>query len=76
MESTLDQGIHIRTPEYLARLSRVRALLAEREYDAGMRNSYPTLLEYEPSRFYAVWDSSDSPDEPRTAIRFGRLNIA
>jgi hypothetical protein len=42
-------------------------------YDAGVKNSYPTLLEYEPGRFYAVWDSSDSPDDPRTAIRFGKF---
>ncbi|MCU0502908.1 MAG: glycoside hydrolase [Anaerolineae bacterium] len=44
-------------------------------YDAGVRNSYPTLLERAPGRFYAVWDSSDSPDVPRTAIRFGRFDI-
>ena len=44
-------------------------------YDAGVRNSYPTLLEHAPGRFYAVWDSSDSPDMPRTAIRFGRFDI-
>jgi hypothetical protein len=43
-------------------------------YDAGVRNSYPTLLEYEPGCFYAVWDSSDSPDVPRMAIRFGKFN--
>jgi hypothetical protein len=45
-------------------------------YDAGVHNSYPTLLEYEPGRFYAVWDSSTSPDVHRTAIRFGRIELA
>ncbi len=43
-------------------------------YDAGVHNSYPTLLEHAPGRFYAVWDSSNDPDEERTVIRFGRLN--
>ena len=44
-------------------------------FDTGVKNSYPTLLEHAPGRFYAVWDSSDSPDVPRTAIRFGRFDI-
>lgn len=44
-------------------------------FNGDTRNSYPTLLEYEPGRFYAVWDSSTHPDEKRTAIRFGRLDI-
>lgn len=48
-------------------------------YDGGNLNSYPTLLE-EPSadgsdRWLAVWDSSDSPERRRTAIRFGRLSV-
>ena len=37
------------------------------------RNSYPTLIEDRPGEWIAVWDSSDSPDRKRTAIRFGRL---
>ena len=37
------------------------------------RNSYPTLLEDKPGAWIAVWDSSDTPDRKRTAIRFGRL---
>jgi len=45
-------------------------------YDAGVKNSYPTLLEHAAGRFYAVWDSSDSPDVPRTAIRFGKFDIS
>ena len=44
-------------------------------YDANVRNSYPTLLEYVPGQFYAVWDSSNSPDRKRTVIRFGKLQI-
>lgn len=44
-------------------------------YDANVHNSYPTLLEHSPGQFYAVWDSSDSPDRTRTAIRFGKLSI-
>ncbi|MBT5813587.1 MAG: exo-alpha-sialidase [Opitutales bacterium] len=37
------------------------------------RNSYPTLVEDMPGEWLAVWDSSNSPDKRRTAIRFGRL---
>ncbi len=44
-------------------------------FDTGVKNSYPTLLEYAPGQFHAVWDSSDSPDRPRTMIRYGRLSI-
>ncbi len=44
-------------------------------YNAGVRNSYPTLLEKEPGIFYAVWDSSTNPNTQRTAIRFGKLDI-
>lgn len=40
-------------------------------YDGENRNSYPTLLETEPGRFAAVWDSSNDPDATRTSIRFG-----
>lgn len=39
------------------------------------RNSYPTLVEDAPGTWLAMWDSSDSPDIRRTAIRFGRLNV-
>jgi hypothetical protein len=44
-------------------------------FDIGVKSSYPTLLESTADRFYAVWDSSDSPDRPRTMIRFGRLAL-
>jgi len=44
-------------------------------YDAGVCNSYPTLLELAPSEFYAVWDSSGSAERKRTAIRFGKLSL-
>lgn|GEM_PF-219983 len=39
------------------------------------RNSYPTLIEKEPGVFLCVWDSSDDPDQKRTAIRFGILDL-
>ncbi len=42
-------------------------------YEAGNRNSYPTLIEDRPGRWLTVWDSSNEPGQPRTAIRFGRL---
>ena len=45
-------------------------------YVANNRNSYPTLVEDKPGQWIAVWDSSNSPDEKRTAIRFGRLRVA
>ncbi|QGJ71962.1 Exo-alpha-sialidase [Planctomycetales bacterium 10988] len=45
-------------------------------YVANDRNSYPTLIEDKPGQWLAVWDSSDSPDKKRTAIRFGRLKVA
>ena len=44
-------------------------------YDGDNRNSYPTLLEYSPCRFYVVWDSSNNPDIKRTSIRFGKLSL-
>jgi len=42
-------------------------------YHENNRNSYPTLLEDQPGQWLAVWDSSNHPDQKRTAIRFGRL---
>jgi hypothetical protein len=44
-------------------------------YVAGNRNSYPTLIEDKPGEWLAVWDSSNSRNEKRTAIRFGRLQV-
>jgi BNR repeat-like domain len=41
-------------------------------FDAGIHNSYPTLLERAPGEFYAVWDSG-TENAHRTSIRFGRL---
>jgi BNR repeat-like domain len=41
-------------------------------FDAGIHNSYPTLLEYAPDQFYAVWDSGTEKAR-RTSIRFGKL---
>ncbi len=42
-------------------------------YEADNKNSYPTLIEHKPGEWLSVWDSSNEPDRPRTAIRFGRL---
>jgi len=46
-----------------------------RFYQENNRNSYPTLVEDKPGEWIAVWDSSNSPDKKRTAIRFGRLKV-
>ena len=43
-------------------------------FDAGIKNSYPTLIEVAPGDFRAVWDSGTA-DTPRTHIRFGKLRI-
>jgi hypothetical protein len=43
-------------------------------FDAGIKNSYPTLVEVSPSEFRAVWDSGTS-DTPRTHIHFGKFRI-
>ena len=43
-------------------------------YDAGIKNSYPTLTEVAPGDFRAVWDSGTS-DTPRTHIHFGKLRL-
>ena len=48
---------------------------AKKFYDAGNRNSYPTLIEDKPGEWLAVWDSSNDPDQKRTAIRFGKLKV-
>jgi hypothetical protein len=52
------------------------AWTAERTfYDAGIKNSYPTLVEVAPGEFRCVWDSGTA-DTPRTHIRFGKLTLA
>ena len=43
-------------------------------YDAGIKNSYPTLVEVAPGDFRAVWDSG-TPVRPRTHIHFGKLKL-
>jgi hypothetical protein len=43
-------------------------------FDAGIKNSYPTLIEVAPGDFRAVWDSGTS-ETPRTHIRFGKFRI-
>jgi len=43
-------------------------------FDAGSKNSYPTLIEVAPGDFRAVWDSGDATT-PRTHLRFGKLKI-
>jgi hypothetical protein len=44
-------------------------------FDAGIKNSYPTLIEVRPGDFRAVWDSGTA-ERPRTHIHFGKLRIA
>ena len=43
-------------------------------FHAGIKNSYPTLIEVAPGEFRAVWDSG-TKDTPRTHIHFGKLNL-
>jgi hypothetical protein len=43
-------------------------------YHAGIKNSYPTLLEVAPGDFRAVWDSG-TETRPRTHIQFGKLRL-
>lgn len=43
-------------------------------FDAGIHNSYPTLIEVAPGEFRAVWDSGDEKRH-RRSIRFGRLTL-
>jgi len=44
-------------------------------YDAGVHNSYPTLIEVAPGDFRAVWDSGTKA-RTRTHIMFGKFRIA
>lgn len=44
-------------------------------YDAGIKNSYPTLIEVAPANFRAVWDSG-TQDRPRTHLHWGKLELA
>lgn len=43
-------------------------------FDAGIKNSYPTLIEVAPGDFRAVWDSGTATD-PRTHIHFGKFKL-
>lgn len=43
-------------------------------YDAGIKNSYPTLVEVAPGDFRCVWDSGTA-DTARTHIQFGKLKL-
>lgn len=43
-------------------------------FDAGVHNSYPTLLEVAPGEFRAVWDSG-TDKRHRRAILFGRFSL-
>jgi hypothetical protein len=44
-------------------------------YEAGLKNSYPTLIEVAPGDFRAVWDSG-TKDRARTQIMFGKFRLA
>lgn len=41
---------------------------------AGIKNSYPTLIEVSPENFRCVWDSGTA-NRSRTHIRFGKLRV-
>lgn len=43
-------------------------------YDAGIKNSYPTLVEVAPGDFRAVWDSG-TPETARTHIHFAKFKL-
>jgi len=43
-------------------------------FDAGIHNSYPTLIETTPGEFRAVWDSGDEKRH-RRSIRFGKFTL-
>ncbi len=43
-------------------------------FHAGIKNSYPTLIEVAPGDFRAVWDSGTA-DTPRTHIHFGKFKL-
>jgi len=43
-------------------------------FNAGIHNSYPTLIEIAPGEFRAVWDSGDEK-RTRRAIRFGKFTL-
>ncbi len=43
-------------------------------YDAGIKNSYPTLVEVAPGEFRCVWDSGTA-NTARTHIQFGKLTL-
>jgi hypothetical protein len=44
-------------------------------YDAGIKNSYPTLIEVAPGDYRAVWDSG-TKDRTRTMIHFGKFRLS
>jgi hypothetical protein len=43
-------------------------------YDAGIHNSYPTLIEVAPGDYRAVWDSGTA-QRSRTHICFGKFHL-
>jgi hypothetical protein len=43
-------------------------------YDAGIHNSYPTLIETAPGEFRAVWDSGTT-ERARTHIHYGKFHV-
>ena len=43
-------------------------------YDAGIKNSYPTLIEVAPGDYRAVWDSG-TKEKARTHIHFGKIRV-
>lgn len=59
---------------YKCKLSEVGWSEERTFYDAGIHNSYPSLIEIAPGEFRAVWDSGDEKRQ-RRSIRFGKLTI-
>jgi len=43
-------------------------------FHAGIKNSYPTLIEVAPGELRVVWDSGTA-DTPRTHLHFGKLRL-
>ena len=59
---------------YKIRIPRGNWLGERTFFDAGIKNSYPSLVEVSPCDFRAVWDSGTA-EKPRTHIRFAKFKI-
>ena len=59
---------------YKIRMPRGNWLGERTFFDAGIKNSYPSLVEVSPCDFRAVWDSGTA-EKARTHIRFAKFKI-